>query len=152
MFDRLEKINIFRKFLLSYLLILIIPLLESLIIYQVNIHKIKDYASENSKNLLNQTRDIIDKKNDEIENFIYQMSLNLEINQLMYRKTRTDMKVAYEMIIPSAWTILSLRFSFLIFFFFFSVSAYLIYWIADLKFKNLIPQKESGNRFNNTPA
>ena len=29
MFDRLEKIKIFRKFLLSYLLILIIPLLAS---------------------------------------------------------------------------------------------------------------------------
>ncbi|WP_238579286.1 hypothetical protein, partial [Neobacillus niacini] len=56
------------------------------------------------------------------------------------------------MIILSAWTILSLRFSFLIFFFFFSVSAYLIYWIADLKFKHLISKKESGNQLNNTPA
>ncbi len=47
------------------------------------------------------------------------------------------------MIILGAWTILSLRFSFLIFFFFFSVSAYLIYWIADLKFAKLIPQEGS---------
>ncbi|MGE8079847.1 YesL family protein [Peribacillus loiseleuriae] len=47
------------------------------------------------------------------------------------------------MIILGAWTILSLRFSFLIFFFFFSVSAYLIYWIADLKFAKLIPQESS---------
>ncbi|MEH7179274.1 YesL family protein [Neobacillus vireti] len=56
------------------------------------------------------------------------------------------------MIILSAWTILSLRFSFLIFFFFFSVSAYLIYWIADLKFKHLIPKKESANQLNNRSA
>ncbi|NWQ40726.1 YesL family protein [Bacillus sp. EB106-08-02-XG196] len=56
------------------------------------------------------------------------------------------------MIIISAWTILSLRFSFLIFFFFFSVSAYLIYWFADLKFKHLMPQNESENRLNNTPS
>lgn len=96
MFDRLEKIKIFRKFLLSYLLILIIPLLASFIVYQVNIHKIKDYASENSKNLLNQTKDIIDKKNDEIENFVYQMSLNPEINQLMNRKSNTDVNIAYD--------------------------------------------------------
>ncbi|MEH7275121.1 YesL family protein, partial [Neobacillus vireti] len=52
------------------------------------------------------------------------------------------------MIILSAWTILSLRFSFFIFFFYFSVSAYLIYWIADLKFKHLIPKKESVNQLN----
>ena len=56
------------------------------------------------------------------------------------------------MIILSAWTILSLRFSFLIFFFFFSVSAYLIYWIADLKFRHLIPQKDSENQLNKTSA
>lgn len=49
-------------------------------------------------------------------------------------------------IILSAWTFLSLRFSFLIFFFFFSVAAYLIYWIADLKFARLIPQNNSGEK------
>lgn len=96
MFDRLEKVRIFRKFLLSYLLILIIPLLASLVIYQVSIHIIKDYASENSKNLLNQTKNMIDQKNNEIENFVYQMSLNPEINQLMHRKSNTDINIAYD--------------------------------------------------------
>ncbi|MEK3890106.1 YesL family protein [Bacillus sp. FSL K6-3431] len=46
------------------------------------------------------------------------------------------------LIILGAWTILSLRFTFLIFFFFFSVSAYLIYWIADIKFRKVIPEEE----------
>ncbi|WP_190284968.1 helix-turn-helix domain-containing protein [Bacillus sp. S3] len=96
MFDRLEKIKIFRKFLFSYLMILIIPLLASLVIYQVSVHKMKDYASENSKNLLNQTKDIINQKNDEIENFVYQMSLNPEINQLMYRTSNADINIAYD--------------------------------------------------------
>lgn len=76
-------------------MILIIPLLASLVIYQVSVYKIKDYASENSKNLLNQTKDIIDQKNDEIENFVYQMSLNPEINQLMLRKSNSDINIPY---------------------------------------------------------
>ncbi|MBS4179360.1 YesL family protein [Lederbergia citrea] len=46
------------------------------------------------------------------------------------------------LIILGAWTLLSLQFSFLIFFFFFSVSAYIIYWIADLKFNKLMPKDE----------
>ncbi|NWQ40734.1 helix-turn-helix domain-containing protein [Bacillus sp. EB106-08-02-XG196] len=96
MFDRLEKITVFRKFLLSYLLILVIPLLASLIIYQVSIHKISENATENSKNLLNQTKEIIDQKNDEIEKFVYQMSLNPEINQLMNRTSSTDLNIAYD--------------------------------------------------------
>lgn len=77
-------------------MILIIPLVASLVIYQVSVHKLKDYASENSKNLLNQTKDIIDQKNDEIENFVYQMSLNPEINQLMYRTSNADINIAYD--------------------------------------------------------
>ncbi|GHH97826.1 AraC family transcriptional regulator [Neobacillus kokaensis] len=96
MFARLEKINIFRKFLLSYILILVIPLLASVIVYKVSIHKLKDYATENSKNLLNQTKDIIDQKNEEIEKFVFQMSLNPDINQLMYRKSKNDINFGYE--------------------------------------------------------
>ncbi|MEH7179267.1 helix-turn-helix domain-containing protein [Neobacillus vireti] len=96
MFDRLEKIKIFRKFLLSYLLILTIPLFTSFVVYQVSVHKIKENATENSQNLLNQTKEIIDKRNDEIENFVYQLSLNPEINQLMYRKSNTDINIPYD--------------------------------------------------------
>ena len=46
------------------------------------------------------------------------------------------------MLIVGAWTILSLRFALLIPFFFFSVSAYIIYWMADLKFKKVLPQED----------
>lgn len=46
-------------------------------------------------------------------------------------------------IVLSAWIFLSLRFPFLLVFFFFSVSAYIQYWIADLKFAHLKVQKES---------
>ena len=89
MFDYLEKIRIFRRFLFSYILILVIPLLASVIVYQVSIHKIKENATENSINLLNQTKDIISRKNKELETFVYQMSFNTEINQLMFRKSMT---------------------------------------------------------------
>ncbi|WP_453990511.1 YesL family protein [Bacillus nitroreducens] len=47
------------------------------------------------------------------------------------------------MIILIAWAILSLNFPFLIFFFFFSVAADFIYWVADRKFTKLIPQEKS---------
>lgn len=43
----------------------------------------------------------------------------------------------FSIIILTAWTILSLRFTFLLFFLFFSISAYIIYWIADIKFKEV---------------
>ena len=74
-----------------------IPLLASVIVYQVSIHKIKENATENSINLLNQTKDIISRKNKELETFVYQMSFNTDINQLMFRKSIDDVNVVYDM-------------------------------------------------------
>lgn len=96
MFDYFDKINVFRKFLFSYILILVIPLAASFIVYQVSIHEIKENATENSKKLLNQTKDIIDQKNEELETFVYELSLNPDIKQLMYRKSNTDKNIPYD--------------------------------------------------------
>ncbi|GHH97818.1 YesL family protein [Neobacillus kokaensis] len=49
-------------------------------------------------------------------------------------------------IVLGAWTFLSLYFPFLMVFFFFSVSAYIIYWIADLKFAWLLVREDSTNK------
>ncbi len=96
MFHYFEKVRIYRTILLSYVLILVIPLISSFIIYQISIHKIKENATENSKNLLNQTKDTIDRKNEELENFVYQLSINQDINQLIYRKGKTTSNYVYD--------------------------------------------------------
>ena len=96
MFGYFEKITIFRKLFLSYILILVIPLVTSYIVYQVSIFEINENATEKSKNLLDQTRDIIDRKNEELETFVYQLSLNPEINELMYRKSNQDKNTVYD--------------------------------------------------------
>lgn len=95
MFNYVEKINVFRKFLLSYILILVIPLLSNYIVYQVSINKLMNQATESSKKVLNETRSIIDRKNEEIESFIYQMAKNPDVNQLMLREL-ADSNITYE--------------------------------------------------------
>ncbi|WP_318614775.1 helix-turn-helix domain-containing protein [Sporosarcina sp. YIM B06819] len=96
MFNSFEKVTIFRKLFLSYILILVIPLVTSFIVYQVSIFEINENATQKSKNLLNQTRDIIDRKNEELETFVYQLSLNPEINELMNRKSNQDKNTVYD--------------------------------------------------------
>ncbi|MBS4179370.1 helix-turn-helix domain-containing protein [Lederbergia citrea] len=96
MFNYFDKIHVFRKFLLSYILILIIPLLASFLIYQISVLKFKERAMDTSKSLLNQTINVIDQKNDDVEKFVYQMSLNPDVKQLMYRNSNTDKNVSYD--------------------------------------------------------
>ncbi|WP_422657720.1 helix-turn-helix domain-containing protein [Paenibacillus sp. EC2-1] len=95
MFKYFEKIQIFRKFLLSYLLILVIPLISNLIVYQISVYRITDQATKYSQSLMTETSRMIDKRNEEVENFVYQMSKNQDINQLMYRKP-SDPEITYD--------------------------------------------------------
>lgn len=80
---------------MSYLLILVIPLLTNFIVYQISIYKITDQATKYSESLMKETSRMIDKRNEEIENFVYQMSMNQDINQLMYRKP-SDPEITYD--------------------------------------------------------
>lgn len=96
MFSGSKKIHIFRRFLLSYVLILVIPLIASFIVYQMSVQKMKENATEDSKKLLDQTVTIIDGKNEELEKLVYQISLNPAINQLMHRKS-DDKNVGYDL-------------------------------------------------------
>ncbi|MGP6146487.1 helix-turn-helix domain-containing protein [Jeotgalibaca sp. A122] len=85
MFRKPENPSIIKRFLPSYLLVLAIPLLASFFIYQININQLKKNANENSMILLNQTRDMFEQKNAEIESFVQQLFYNPEIQQLSKR-------------------------------------------------------------------
>ncbi|MDQ8734788.1 AraC family transcriptional regulator [Paenibacillus sp. LHD-38] len=96
MLNYLQKMHIFRRFLLSYILILVIPLIASFIVYQVSLNKIVDHATTSSTKLLKEMISAIDQKNIEIEQFIYQLHFNQDIRQLMHRKSASDTLVAYD--------------------------------------------------------
>ncbi|MDQ0343163.1 helix-turn-helix domain-containing protein [Lederbergia wuyishanensis] len=96
MLNYFEKIRIFRKFLFSYLLILIIPLLASFLIYQINILKLKEKAIETSENLLYETINTIDQKNDDLGRLAYQLSLDLNVQTLMFQKSKDDANLVYD--------------------------------------------------------
>ncbi len=69
---------------------------------------------------------------------------NLCISSIQFGLYKIHLTI-FGMIILIAWSVLSLNFPFLIFFFFFSVAADFIYWIADRKFAKLIPQEKTGH-------
>ncbi|KRG15441.1 AraC family transcriptional regulator [Lederbergia galactosidilytica] len=83
MFSDREKVHVFRRFLFSYMLILALPLLSSYFIYHVSIKKIEQQASETSNKMLAEARNLIDQKSEQVESFVYQLTKNNDVQQLM---------------------------------------------------------------------
>jgi YesN/AraC family two-component response regulator len=80
------KINpspIFRRFLVSYILILVIPMLTGSISYLVSADIIKAKSIETSEMLLSQTKDVLDRRMREVENFTRQLFLDQDLNYLL---------------------------------------------------------------------
>lgn len=75
----IKSTNVFRKYLISYTLILLIPLITGSISYQVSIRIIKSSSVEASLLLLNQSKDILDRRMQEIEGFTRQLAMNQDL-------------------------------------------------------------------------
>ncbi|GAB2560197.1 helix-turn-helix domain-containing protein [Gracilibacillus alcaliphilus] len=85
-----QKTNkVFRRFLVSYLIILILPLIAGLISYQVSLDTAEKYSIMNSKQVLNKSREILEQKLEEIDRFVIQLSLDNDLNTIL-NKPGTD--------------------------------------------------------------
>lgn len=80
---RIESSKIFRRFLISYLVILIIPMAAGFISYQVSIDTAEKYSIINSRQVLNQSKKILEQNIDEIDRFVLQLSLDRDLNFLL---------------------------------------------------------------------
>lgn len=80
---RIVSSKIFRRFLISYLVILIIPIVAGFISYQVSLDTAEKYAIINSRQVLNQSRNIIEQNLDEIDRFVQQLSLDRDLNSVL---------------------------------------------------------------------
>jgi len=78
--------HVFRKFLISYLAILMIPLISGIISYRTSIDIAETNSVESSLLVLNQTKDNLERRFAEIEQFAIQLAMNRRLTrQLMQR-------------------------------------------------------------------
>ncbi|WP_018932191.1 helix-turn-helix domain-containing protein [Gracilibacillus lacisalsi] len=81
--ERLASSKIFRRFLISYLIILIIPMVTGFISYQVSIDTAEKYSIINSKQVLKQSKKILEQNLDEVDRFVLQLSLDRDLNSIL---------------------------------------------------------------------
>jgi hypothetical protein len=72
---KFEFTRIYKKFLLSYILILFIPLLSGYISYKVSINIATSNSIESSLMLLNQSKDVLDGRLNEVSEFTKQLAI-----------------------------------------------------------------------------
>lgn len=71
------------RFLLSYIIILLIPLLIGVLAYNEAVRLVERDAREANLSLLEQTKDILDRRFDEIDSIVTQISNSTKINKMI---------------------------------------------------------------------
>ncbi|GGG12489.1 hypothetical protein GCM10010912_66160 [Paenibacillus albidus] len=79
----LRNSNVFRRFLISYVVILIIPSIGGYMSYLTSISVTQSISIENSVTQLQKSQEILERRMAEVEGFTRQLAVNQELNVLM---------------------------------------------------------------------
>jgi two-component system response regulator YesN len=89
--------KIFRTFLISYMVILLIPLVSGFFSYRTSIDIAESSSIESSLSVLNQSKGILESRLAEIEGFTTQLNLNRDLNNLFYKQKADGSYNVYEL-------------------------------------------------------
>ncbi|GLX68812.1 AraC family transcriptional regulator [Paenibacillus glycanilyticus] len=87
--------TIFRKFLISYLIILVIPSIAGYVSYRTSIEVTQSVSIENGITQLERSKEILERRMAEVEGFTRQLALNPDLNALMNEKIKGDQDNVY---------------------------------------------------------
>lgn len=87
--------TLFRKFLVSYLIILVIPSIAGYVSYQTSISVTESVSIENGVAQLQRGQELLERRLAEVEGFTRQLALNPDLNSLMNEKKSGDQANLY---------------------------------------------------------
>src|SRR5690625_2650143 len=93
---KLKFSRIFRNFLISYVIILLIPLIAAFISYHTSIKIAESKSIESSLLVLNQSKTHLEQRFSEVEKFSRQLARNSYINAVLSEKQQGDVGSVYQ--------------------------------------------------------
>ncbi|WP_256758620.1 helix-turn-helix domain-containing protein [Cohnella sp. WQ 127256] len=87
--------KVFRKFLFSYIVILIIPSIAGFMSYRTSITVTQSVSIENSVTQLQKSKEILERRMAEVEGFTRQLAINQDLSILMNEKSSSDNSNVY---------------------------------------------------------
>ncbi|MCD9021656.1 helix-turn-helix domain-containing protein [Cohnella silvisoli] len=82
--------RVFRRFLISYIVILIIPSIAGYMSYRTSISVTQSVSIENSVTQLQKSKEILERRMAEVEGFTRQLAINQDLSILMNEKSSND--------------------------------------------------------------
>ncbi len=90
---QLKSSTVFRRYLISYIIILIIPMLTGIISYRVSIQTAEKYSIINSTQVLDQSKAILEQRVTEMERFGRQLAVNQDLITLLNKNVTEKSKI-----------------------------------------------------------
>lgn len=81
--NRIYKQKVWIGFLMSYIIMLILPLIVGSLLYKETLKIVKEDAKETNLSILEQSREVIEKSLTEVDALVMQLAMNTEINSLV---------------------------------------------------------------------
>ncbi|ACT01801.1 helix-turn-helix domain-containing protein [Paenibacillus sp. JDR-2] len=92
----MKKFNsVFRRFLVSYIVILIIPSIAGFLSYHTSISVTEKLSIENSVMQLQKSKELLERRMAEVEGFTRQLAINPDLNVLMNEKSSGEQTNVY---------------------------------------------------------
>ncbi|TCM96501.1 helix-turn-helix protein [Paenibacillus sp. BK033] len=92
----MKKFNsVFRRFLVSYIVILIIPSIAGFLSYHTSISVTEKLSIENSVMQLQKSKELLERRMAEVEGFTRQLAINPDLNMLMNEKSSGEQTNVY---------------------------------------------------------
>ncbi|HUC94238.1 MAG TPA: hypothetical protein VMS09_19855 [Paenibacillus sp.] len=82
--------SVFRRFLISYIILLLIPNIAGYVSYRTSIDVAESSSIENSLMLLKQSEEILERRLAEVEGFTKQLAINQDLNRLISEKMQGE--------------------------------------------------------------
>ncbi|WP_314000170.1 helix-turn-helix domain-containing protein [uncultured Paenibacillus sp.] len=82
--------SVFRRFLISYIILLLIPNIAGYMSYRTSIDVAQSSSIENSLMLLKQSEEILERRLAEVEGFTKQLAINQDLNRLISEKKQGE--------------------------------------------------------------
>jgi two-component system, response regulator YesN len=87
--------RVFRRFLVSYIVILMIPIIAGYMSYRTSISVTQSVSIENSLTQLQKSKEILERRMAEVEGFTRQLAINQDLSILMNEKSSDDKSNVY---------------------------------------------------------
>lgn len=98
--NRVQKKRLLFRFMISYIIILSIPLLVTILVYQQSASIVKKDALEANLSLLEQSKYIIDKGLNQVNSLFIDLTLDTKLKMMLYKKgdmSGSDVNTVYEL-------------------------------------------------------